>query len=328
MTPLQSLVPLPRPVAGKISVRETRCSTLLHRLAYGASTGYTANLYRGCTHGCVYCYAPSLTHDERGWGSYVDVKVNAPDVMERELKGLRRDQVFLSSASDPYQPVEAKYRVTRRCLELLRRSRFPVSILTRSPLILRDLELLKRLEWVRVGMSITTVPVREFEPGVPPLRRRIATLKEIASAGIRTWVSLAPVIPGAIKVDLEGLFKDISDAGVSSVSFGVLRFTGYEESKKMFEEAAGMSTADALVGRDGVVAELSDLVRRYGMDPSDDARWKPGPNFATSLDGFAGPPLAGAGMGPRLSPDSDAGAPAQTASALPQVGTGTGASCH
>src|SRR6266852_1442296 len=120
----------------KISVRETRCTTLLHRLAFGSSTGYTANFYKGCTHGCTYCYAPSLTHDERRWGTYVDVKVNAPAVLERELMSLRTEEVFLSSASDPYQPVEARYRLTRRCLELLQKKEFPTSILTRSPLVL------------------------------------------------------------------------------------------------------------------------------------------------------------------------------------------------
>jgi DNA repair photolyase len=271
----------------KISIRETRCTTLLHRLEYRSSTGYTANLYKGCTHGCAYCYAPSLTHDERKWGRYVDVKVNAPEVLERELRGIRKDQVFLSSASDPYQPVEARYGITRRCLESLLRNGFPVSILTRSPLVLRDLQLLRKLDWVKVGMSITTVPVRQFEPGVPPLQRRIDTLRKLAEAGIQTWVSLAPVIPGIMMVDLDKLFEDLSDAGVSSVSFGILRFTGYEESKKMFEEAAQMSTAEALVGREDVEARLTDLVKRYGMDTiADSTKWKPEMNDSPSLDTF------------------------------------------
>jgi DNA repair photolyase len=269
----------------RISVKEVRCSTLLHPLGYGSSTAYTANLYKGCTHGCKYCYAPSLTHDERAWGGYVDVKVNAPSVLERELRGLRKDEVFLSSASDPYQPVEARYRITRRCLEVLLRNGFPVSVLTRSPLVLRDLDLLKKFEWARVGMSITTVPVRQFEPGVPPLRRRVTTLRKLADAGIRTWVSLAPVIPGIMMVDLDCLLAELRDARVSWVSFGILRFTGYEESKAMFEAAAGMSTAKALTGRDDVVAKLSSLVREYGMEPKDEmSGWKPeGP---ISLDSF------------------------------------------
>ncbi|MDA4125655.1 MAG: radical SAM protein [Thaumarchaeota archaeon] len=278
---------LPDSDGNGISIRETRCTTLLHRLEFGSSTGYTANLYKGCIHGCAYCYAPSLTHDERKWGRYVDVKVNAPEVLERELRGIRKDQVFLSSASDPYQPVEAKYGITRRCLESLLRNGFPVSILTRSPLVLRDLELLRKFDWVKVGMSITTVPVRQFEPGVPPLERRIVTLRKLAEAGIRTWVSLAPVIPGIMMVDLDQLFEDLSDAGVSSVSFGILRFTGYEESKKMFEEAARMSTAEALVGRDDVVARLSDLVKRYGLESTDGStEWKPKRNDFPSLDTF------------------------------------------
>ena len=288
---LATLEPHPpqRPRPAGISVREVRCSSLLHRLAYGSSTGYTANLYKGCTHGCVYCYAPSLTHDERKWGRYVDVKVNALDVLRRELRGLRKDEVFLSSASDPYQPVEARYRLTRRCLEVLLRNGWPVSILTRSPLVLRDLDLLKKFPRASVGMSITTVPVRRFEPDVPSLSRRIDTLRKLARAGIRTWVSLAPVIPGVMMIDLDELFEELSGAGVASVSYGVLRFTGYEESRKMFEETSGMSTAAALDGSEEVAERLSRLVRRYGMGlPERDHAWEPGPGEATSLDGFCG----------------------------------------
>jgi DNA repair photolyase len=270
-----------------LTVREVRCNTLIHPLAYRDSTGYTANLYKGCTHGCVYCYAPSLTHDERSWGSYADVKVNAHQVLEKELRGLRKDEVFLSSASDPYQPVEARYRVTRRCLEVLLRHRYPVSILTRSPLVLRDLDLLKRFEWVRVGMSITSVPVRRYEPGVPPLQRRIDTLRKLSKAGISTWVSLAPVIPGIILIDLDGLFEELSSAGVSSVTFGVLRFAGYEESRLMFEATAGVGTNEALAGREQVIAKLSELVRGYSMVPRDEMpEWRPDALSPPSLDSF------------------------------------------
>jgi DNA repair photolyase len=270
-----------------IEVRETRCSTLLHPLSYGGSTGYTINLYKGCTHGCVYCYAPSLTHDERRWGSYVDVKVNAPEVLAKELRGLRKDEVFVSSASDPYQPVEAKYRLTRRCLEVLRKKGFPVSVLTRSPLVLRDLDILTQLDRVRVGMSITTVPVRRFEPGVPPLRRRLDTLRKLAEAGIATYVSLAPVIPGIVMVDLDELFEELSDAGVSSVSYGILRFAGYEESKKLFEDTAGLSFLEATKGKDEMAQKLSDLVKKHGMEPVHHMRdWKPEVEGSESLDRF------------------------------------------
>jgi DNA repair photolyase len=172
------------------------------------------------------------------------------------------------------------------CLESLLRNGFPISILTRSPLVLRDLELLKRFDWVRVGMSIATVPSKQFEPGVPPLQRRIDTLKKLAKAGIRTWVSLALVVPRLIMVDLDRLFECLRDAGVSSVSFGVIRFTGYEESRRMFEEAVRMSAADALAGQEEVVPMLTDLVRRYGMEPTRDAKWKPEPSNDLSLDSY------------------------------------------
>lgn len=170
---------------------------------------------------------------------------------------------------------------------MLLRHRFPVSILTRSPLVLRDLDLLKEFDWVRVGMSITSVPVREFEPGVAPLQRRIETLRRLNRAGIRTWVSLAPVIPGVVMVDFESLFQSLSEAGVSWVRFGVLRFQGYAESKKMFEEATGMSAAEALAGEDELVSRLSALVRRYGMRPRGGApRWRP--DSSQTLDRFCG----------------------------------------
>jgi DNA repair photolyase len=271
-----------------LSVREVRCSTLLHRLEFTSYAGYTANLYRGCTHGCTYCYAPSLIHDERRWGKYVDVKVNAPEVMERELMKLKREEVFLSSASDPYQPVEGRYGITRKCLKILIEHRFPVSVLTRSPLVLRDLDLLRAADWARVGMSLTTVPDRRFEPGVPALARRVETLRKLGKAGIQTWVSLAPVIPGIVMVDLERLLEELACAGVSHVSLGVLRFSGYDESRKMFEQSAGMSYKEALVGRDEIVARLSALVRRLGMEPKDASEsWREEPDGGP-LDAFLG----------------------------------------
>ncbi len=219
-------------------------------------------------------------------GGYVDAKVNAPEVLERELRQVKKDEVFLSSASDPYQPVEARYRITRRCLEALLKRGFPVSILTRSPLVLRDLDLLARFDWIEVGMSITTVPIRRFEPGVPPLSRRIETLRRLHDAGLRTRVSLAPVVPGLLMVDLEELFEELKEAGVRSVSYSVLRFAGYEESRRLFEDTARMSATEALVGRDEVEGRLSRLVAKHGMRCSDGMKWKPDATDESSLDRF------------------------------------------
>jgi DNA repair photolyase len=276
----------------KPEIREIQCKTLLRRLDFGrGDLEYTANLYKGCTHGCVYCYAPSLVHDDRRWGSFVDVKVNAPATLRKELREAARAPVFLSSASDPYQPVEARYKLTRRCLEELHANAFPVVILTRSPLVLRDLELLKRMEWVRVGCSISTASDRLYEPGVPPVERRLKTLRALADAGIMTWVSLAPVVPGVVTFEIEELLSKLRDAGVESVNPGLLRFQGYDVSREMFERSTGMDAKTALECGEEVIAGVRDAVSRAGFKPAGEFfRWDE-PRGSTGLDAFMGSPV-------------------------------------
>ena len=253
-----------------LQIREVKCKTLLHDLDYGRSSEYTANFYKGCSHGCVYCYVPSLIHDERGWGTFVDVKVNAPEVLDRELRTAEPKVVFLSSASDSYQPVEARYRITRRCLEVLLKRGFPVSILTRSPLILRDLDLLKRFEWIRVGFSISTACDRRYEPGVVPVERRVECLRKLSSVGIRTWVSMAPIIPRLILTDLEALIGRLREAGVSMVMPGLLRFEWYEESRRMFEGVTGEAWTNFLEDGGPTLHRIRELIKTYGLNGSSD----------------------------------------------------------
>jgi DNA repair photolyase len=259
-----------------LEIREVRCKSVLHPLDYGSATELTANFYKGCSHGCVYCYVPSLIHDERDWGGFVDVKLNAPEVLERETRRMDPTPVFLSSATDPYQPVEARYRITRRCLEVLQKRGFPVTILTRSPLVLRDIDLLKRFEWLRVGFSISTVPDRRFEPGVAPLERRVECLRRLHSEGIRTWVSLAPIIPGQMLLDMERLVPELRRAGVSVVFPGLLRFQTYQESRQNFERATGLQ-ADGVMRDEGETLERAKLlIRKNGLEDSGSTmRWVP-----------------------------------------------------
>ena len=253
-----------------LEYKEVRCKTLLHDLDYGRSSEYTANFYKGCSHGCVYCYVPSLIHDERRWGTYVDVKVNAPEVLDRELREVEPKVVFLSSASDPYQPVEARYKITRRCLEVLLKRGFPVSILTRSPLVLRDLDLLTKFEWIRVGFSISTASDRRYEPGVVPVERRIECLKKLSSRGIKTWVSMAPIIPQLILTDLEALIGELREAGVSVVMPGLLRFQWYEESRRMFEGVTGEAWTNFLEDSGPTLERIRELIKTYGLNDSSD----------------------------------------------------------
>ncbi|MEM3670256.1 MAG: radical SAM protein [Thermoprotei archaeon] len=217
-----------------ISVREVTCSSVLRRFNSYSRHRYTANFYRGCLHGCAYCYAPSLTRDERPWGSYVDVKVNSPQVLRRELAKLEKGPVFLSSASDPYQAVEAKYRITRTCLQELLRHDFPVTILTRSPLVLRDIDLFRQFSTIFVGCSISGWSGTEAEMYVPGLEARIRTLRKLSDKGITTWVSLAPLIPVKLADKLDELLIKLKEAGVKYVSPGMLRFDGYERSARNF----------------------------------------------------------------------------------------------
>jgi DNA repair photolyase len=253
-----------------IEVREVKCSSLLHRLNFGArsTTEYTINLYRGCIHNCCYCYAPSLIHDERHWGSYVDAKINAPRILEKELAGAEKDVVFISSASDPYQAIEARYRLTRHCLEVILRHQFPVLVLTRSPLVLRDLDILGKFEWLRVGFSISSLREQFFEPGVPKLEVRLKALRKLDQAGVKTWVSLAPIVPEIEMIDFKWLFARLAEARISAISLGMLRFAGYEASKLMFEERTGIDSKLVLNHGGEIITELKELAENVGLDTS------------------------------------------------------------
>jgi DNA repair photolyase len=172
---------------------------------------YTVNPYVGCSHSCRYCYAAFMKrftgHRER-WGEFVDVKVNAPELLELQVRRRRPGRVWVSGVCDPYQTAEEKYRLTRRCLEVLERHGWPVTIQTKSPLVLRDLDLLRRIADIEVGFSIATADdtIRAlFEPGAPPVAERVRALGVLHAEGIRTFAMIAPILPG-----VEGLVEPLS----------------------------------------------------------------------------------------------------------------------
>ena len=162
---------------------------------------YCVNPYTGCSHGCKYCYATFMkrfTGHMEPWGSFVDVKINAPDVLHRQMKNASRGNVMISSVTDPYQAIENQFKVTRRCLEVLLAYQFPVSILTKSSLVLRDLDLIKRFKEIEVGVTITTDDdqIREiFEPNAPSIESRLHALKELSEQGIKTYAFIGPLLP-------------------------------------------------------------------------------------------------------------------------------------
>ncbi len=175
---------------------------------------YVVNPYTGCQHGCSYCYArfmKRVTGAKEPWGGFVDVKVNAPELLQREIKKKKRGRVWVSGVCDPYQPLEATYKLTRQCLEILARNSWPVIIQTRSPLVLRDMDIIKEARDFEVGFSITTADDRIrklFEPGAPPVNDRIQALGELHDAGIRTYAMIAPVLPGSRRAGRPSERKD------------------------------------------------------------------------------------------------------------------------
>jgi DNA repair photolyase len=178
-------------------VRETACKTILNRSSLG---GYSLNCYTGCAHACVYCYARFMQrfhpHDE-AWGEFVDVKANAVEVLKRQLRRAVPGNVFMSSACDGWQPIEARYGLTRRCCELLLERGFSLHVLTKSGLILRDLDLFAGHD-VSVGVTITTADDRLaqlWEPGCTSNSERWNVIDKARRRGLATSVMFGPLLP-------------------------------------------------------------------------------------------------------------------------------------
>jgi len=141
-----------------------------------------------------------FTGHAESWGDFVDVKINAPDLLNTEIEKKKKGTVWMSGVCDPYQPLEAKYKSSRTCLEILVQHGWPVIIQTRSPLVLRDLDIFKRAEGLEVGLSITSASdeIRKaFEPNAPSIMERLRTIESLRRSGIKTYVMIAPILPKA-----------------------------------------------------------------------------------------------------------------------------------
>jgi DNA repair photolyase len=183
---------------------------------------YALNPYRGCQHSCVYCYSPAVLREAREWGSFVDVKVNLPRVLLKEVRKRRRGVVGISTVTDAYQPIERRYRLTRSCLKQLLRRDFPIVIQTKSALVLRDMDIIKKFSEKEVGFTITTFDddlAKEYEPLASGIGARLEALERIAHNGISTWVFLGPIMPYLTDRGdgLERLISRLADIGVEEV---------------------------------------------------------------------------------------------------------------
>jgi DNA repair photolyase len=272
---------------GSTRIREIHSTRLLELAGVPSERFYTLSPYLGCLIGCRFCYAQSRLDPQREllrlpqvqWGSYVDVRVNAPELLEHELRTLPRHPIkFCPIVSDPYQAVERRFELTRRCLQVIGRADDspPTMVMTRSTLMLRDLDVIREVEHAWVGASIPTLDdaVRaHFEPRAASIPERLDMLRQFKQAGVKRCVVVQPMLPG----DPIALADALAEV-VESVSLGVLRgelgaeqdfadprysFSRDEE----WQRDTAMALRDALVER-GVDVWLSEL-------PPPIARWRP-----------------------------------------------------
>jgi DNA repair photolyase len=219
------------------TVREAPCKSVINRVQ-GMPFDWSINPYRGCRHACVYCYARP-THEYLGMNGadefqeVIFAKTNAPEVVRRELgrRSWRGDNVVIGTATDPYQQAESKYRITRGILEAFRDFHNPVSITTKSPMVLRDLDLLEKLARhtdVTVHFTVTTMDEdlwRKIEPTTSKPHKRIEAMQTLRKHGIRSGIFLSPVLPGLTDntPHLEAVIAAAAEAGADFLFSQVLR---------------------------------------------------------------------------------------------------------
>jgi len=204
-----------------VAVREVVCRTILNR---SGISDYSLNCYTGCTHSCVYCYARYMQrfhpHAE-AWGEFVDIKVNAVETLTRQLRRAKPGAVFVSSACDGWQPIEAERRLTRRCCELLLDRGFQVNVLTKGDLVLRDFDVFAG-RGVRIGTTVTTLDDRWqglWEPHAAPVSRRFRVVEEARRAGFSTSIMFGPLLPHISDNDdaIEAMLGRAADLGIDAI---------------------------------------------------------------------------------------------------------------
>lgn len=197
---------------------------------------WVINPYNGCLFACMYCYAAQIArwkHPDEVWGTYLDVKINAPELLKAELKKLeekfgKKDfgSIFFSSVTDPYVGLEAKYQLTRKCLEVLADFGYSgsLAIQTKSPLVTKDIDILKRLKKVTVGFTVTTLDdkvSRFLETKAPSVSLRLKALKDLHDAGIDTYAFIGPILPHftSDETKINELLDKLQEVGVTEVWF-------------------------------------------------------------------------------------------------------------
>lgn len=231
-----------------MKVQEVECKSIISESGlYGVD--YSINPYIGCEHGCKYCYAKFMkeyTNHKKAWGEFVDVKKNSRNVLEDDLMKRKKGSILLSSVTDPYQPIEAEYKLTRRILSRLSDTSFPVTILTKSSLVLRDLDILKEFKQERLSVGVTlNFPDdknREiWEPKSTPTEERVEALRTLSEEGINCYAHVGPYFEGITNLTdiLKELDGTISELQIEDLNLRSARDTILETIRKNHPELIG-----------------------------------------------------------------------------------------
>jgi len=270
------------------SVTEIRAKSILQKSGL-PGTNWVINPYRGCAFGCKYCYATFVGrfwHPDQVWGMYVDVKIDAPELLKKELltkmKGKKKKDIgsiFISSVTDPYQGLEIKYQLTKDCLKVLLDVGYEgnVSILTKSHLVLRDVDILRKFPDIEVGLTVTSTDdplTRYLETYAPPNHVRLETLRQLHKAGITTYAHVGPLLPHVVQQEKElgKLLTQLKKAGVGFIYLEHINMSPYirdrlfaELSKDHSEEIAQFRKAQSPQYRKDLDRILMRLVRKVGL---------------------------------------------------------------
>lgn len=257
---------------------ETAKSAITFNRSPDISFDRSINAYRGCEHGCSYCYARP-THAYMGLSAGLDfetklfAKPNIPEVLQAELAkpGYEPRMIALGTNTDPYQIIEREHKITRQILEILDRCNHPVGIVTKSALVTRDIDILSSMAergLAKVALSVTSLDhklSRSMEPRASSPQRRLDALRQLADAGIPTGVMVAPIIPSLTDHEIEAILEACSEAGVGDAGYVLLRLP--MEVSELFEEWLAQAVPDR-------AARVMSLIKSMRGGKSYDADWR------------------------------------------------------
>jgi DNA repair photolyase len=288
----------------QVEYREEPCKSALNRVS-GMPFDWSLNPYMGCAHRCTFCYVRAFERradrpsDDR-YGRSIRVKVNVAEVLRKELgrPSWKGEGIAIGAATDPYQPAEGRYGLTRACLEVLAAAANPFSLITRNPMIVRDLDVLReaasRAE-VGVVFSVPTLDEdvwRKTEPGTPPPRRRLTALSRLVEAGIKAGVGMAPILPGISDrpEQLEEVVRAAREAGATSVWANLLYLRpgtrehflenlarDWPEELERYERLYANRAYLPRKAAEPVRAEVAELRRRYRIADRRRTKLRPAP---------------------------------------------------